>query len=172
MGRLLIVVGGLAVLGIAAWIFFGVILAKKPAVDPAAFTAIAQRQAELARISQGPVQNATSLDTQNFAATTQLSLLTDQQAIVGLLQKNGVKVSPKTLAALKSSQTDTELQQAKASGTYDQTYIATAQSQLDAYEQALKQLFANTTSVTARQVLSAEYAHAQLLVQLSKQSSS
>lgn len=172
IGRILVAVGGGIVLLIAAWIFFGIIIAKKPAVDPAAFTTIAQRQTELARISLEPAQNATGLDTKNFAATVQLSLLTDQETIVSLLQKYGVKLNQTMLAGRKNSQTDAALQQAQASGTYDQAYIAAAQSQLHDYEQELKQTFNATTNATARQVLNNDYTHAQLLDQLSKQTSS
>ncbi|HVU59711.1 MAG TPA: hypothetical protein VHC98_02640 [Candidatus Saccharimonadales bacterium] len=170
VSRALIFGGGVLALIIIAWLFFGVLLAKKPPVDAAAWIGIVQQQSELARISQDPVRQATGEPTQNFAETTRLTLLSDQQLLLTYLQQQGIKKpSNSVLAAKKNTQTDTDLQTAQTNGVYDQTYISVATDQLAAYEQALKQAFTSSKGAHGRQLLSDAYAHAQLLAQQSKQ---
>lgn len=167
-GRILVVAGGGAVLLIAALVLVS-ILSKPTATNVTALESIAQRQTELARISQTPILAASSQTTQNFAATTMLSLLSEQQAFVSFLQQRGVKVSSSVLQATKDSSTDTTLKNAQTSGDYDQQYVAVADSQLNSYEQALRQEFTASKDASERQLISNAYMYAKLLSQQSTQ---
>lgn len=166
--RILIVVGGVMVLLLLVWVF-AAIVSRASNASAAALIALAQRQTELARISQQPVQRATAAATQTFAVTTQLSLLTDQQTFVSFLSHHGISVSAKTLQATANAQTDAALQTAQTAGTYDQTYISIAQSELTSYEQALKQTYTSAKNLSERQLLSQAYDNAKLLSQQSSQ---
>lgn len=135
------------------------------------FTVLAQEQAELMRISQDPVNNAATDTTQNFAQTTEFSLTSDQETFLAHLKALGSEPSNQVLAARHSSQVDAQLAAAKQAGTYDQTYLAIAQKDLNTYAAELKQAFAATSNLEERTLLNNAYQHAQLLITLSKQSS-
>ena len=167
--RIALVVGGFVVLAVLIWVFISV-LTKPTGTNTATLLSIAQEQTELARISQQPASTATQQATQNFAETAYLSLLTDQTQFVNYISTHGApKPSTKTLSATKNAQTDTALQNAQTNGTYDSTYISTAQSQLAAYKQALSQAYAASKSTSERQLLKNAYDNAGLLVTMSSQ---
>jgi hypothetical protein len=166
--RVLIVVGGLLVLLLVAWVFLSFVT-RSPKANTAALLAIAQKQTELARISQQPADTATQEPTRDFARTTQLSLLTEQLTFTAYLQKHSSKVSNALLLATKNTKTDDALKQAQINGNYDQVYISTAQSQLASYEHALSQAITSAKLKSEKQLLQKAYAEAQLLTELSKQ---
>jgi len=150
------------------WAFFSV-LSKATSLDATPLIALAQRQNELVRISNEPTASAFSQSTKNFAATTQYGLLTDQQTLLSFLKKNGTTPSHDVLIAATNKKTDTSLAQAKTVGSYDQTYVTIAQSQLTAYEKALQQAYATAKNANEKQILKTAYSHADLLLQQSKQ---
>ncbi len=167
--RILVVAGGCAILLVIALIFFA-ILSRPAGLSVSTLVGIAQKQTELARISQTPSENATGQAVQNFAATTRMTMLSERQIFVTFLQTHGSSVDPKTLQATRSLKTDQDLLAAKSSGTYDQIYIAIAQAQLAAYEQSLKAAFNAATTQSQRKLLNDAYMHAELLIAESKQS--
>ena len=166
--RILVVAVGAAVLLTLALVLVAV-LSRVGSINSADLVGIAQRQAELARISQTPVTSADAQPTRNFAATTMLSLVSEQQSIVHFLAQHGTTVSAPVLQARKNTQTDTALKNAQTSGSYDQTYISLAQSQLQAYSQALKQAFQSAPTVAEKLLLQDAYNQAQLLIAQSSQ---
>lgn len=165
--RILIVAGGALLLIIVAWIFMATAF-KGASLDTASLITITQQQNELSRISADATKNAEAATTINFAANTELSLESSQSNILSFMKKNGKKVDNKTLLLTKSTKTDTQLAEAKASGTYDAVYLEIAQSQLTHYSQSLKSAFNNASGSTERQLLSNAYSQAQLLLEQSK----
>lgn len=163
--RIMIFAGGLLVLVLVAWIFIALLTASGNA-SAQNLTALAAEQAELARISQDPAQNATTEATQDLASTLRLSLLTDEQTFVGYLNSVNAGPSADTLAQDLNHQTDAQLTSAKSSGTFDQTYASIAQQQLASYSSNLKHTFDSTSNATERQLLNTAYTHAQLLIAL------
>lgn len=166
--RLLVVGGGAGLLLVLALLFFA-LLSRPAGLSASTFISIMQEQTELARISQLPAQNATAQPTQNFAATAQLSLLSERSVFVAYLQAHGSSVTIKTLQLSKNLKTDQTLQAAQTSGTYDQTYLSIAQAQLTTYEHSLKQAFDASKSTSQRQLLNDAFVQAQLLLAQSKQ---
>ena len=166
--RILVVAVGAAVLLTLALVLVAVI-SQVGSINSADLVGVAQRQAELARISQSPVTSADAQPTRNFAATTMLSLVSEQQSIVHFLAQHGTTVSAQVLQARKNTQTDTTLKNAQTSGSYDQTYISLAQTQLQAYSQALKQAFQNAPTIAEKLLLQDAYNQAQLLIAQSSQ---
>jgi hypothetical protein len=167
--RIALVVGGIAVLGILIWVFIAA--THKPAtINPATLLSLAQKQTELARISQSPALNAVQQPTQNFAETMYLTLTTHKVQFTDFLTHHGGKQpSTKQLSVTKNDQTDTALKNAQATGTYDATYISVAQTQLNEYEQSLSQAYAASKSTSERQLLQDAYTQAQLLTTMSNQ---
>ena len=164
--RLFIVFGGAILALILIWIFLS-LLSKATSINTTPILALAEQQNELSRISTDPSQRAFSQATQNFAITTELGLITDQQTFLSFLKKYGTNPSPQTLASTANPKTDNTLKEAQTTGSYDQTYLAIAQSQLNSYEQALKQAYATAKNSNEKKMLNIAYAHAQLLIQQS-----
>jgi predicted outer membrane protein len=166
---LVVAVGALLLIGLV-WIILGLAFGGgNNKVAP--LVGIAQQQAELIRISSTATQDdsLSGQDAKNFAQTTQLSLSTDQQATVAFLAKNGKKIDKKQLVLMKSSQTDTALTAAKASGNYDTTYVSIMQTQLKAYQASLKQAYSGATNKTEQQLLNNAFNNSTLLLELSSQ---
>lgn len=168
--RIIVVSVGILILLLIIWIGIALFTASASG-NVQNFTALAQEQAELMRISQDPVNNAASDTTQNFAQTTELSMTSDQKTFLTYLKALGSEPSPQVLAAQRSSRSDTQLAAAKQAGTYDQTYMAVAQKDLNTYATGLKRAFAATSNLEERKLLNNAYQHAQLLIALSKQNS-
>ena len=166
--RALIAIVGAIFLIVVIWIFL-TILSNSSTINTTAAIGIAQRQTELARISKDPIDQAAAQPTKDFAATTQFTLLSEQQILVNFLQLHGAKVNTTVLGADENKQSDSELLTAKANGDYDQTYITIAQSQLTSYELALKQAYTGSKNATERKLLSQDFNAAQLLLKFSTQ---
>jgi hypothetical protein len=165
--RIVVVCGGFAILILAAWMLFSIINGK-PGTAPQ-LVRLAQQQQELARISDAPGRNATSFAVRDFAATTELSLASEQQTLLKFLNGTGTKLQTQTLAAMVSKTTDDQLKNAQASGTYDETYNSIAKQQLNTYISTLSQAYQNSKTTAERTILKNAYDHAQMLLALSSQ---
>ncbi len=166
--RLLVTGIGGFVLIVIIWILVALLSSSTTSVS-SPLTSIVKQQADIAQVSLAAGQTATEQPTQNFAITTDLSLLSEQNAFVTYLRSLGSKPSSNDLQATPNSKTEASLRAAQNAGVYDQTYIAIAQSQLTTYEHSLQQAFANTNNLKERQLLSSAYNQAQLLMQQSTQ---
>jgi type II secretory pathway component PulM len=166
--RLIYIIGGVLVLLIVVWILLSAVKGGQQTNGTTLFT-LAQEQTELARISRQPATSASQQQTQNFAETTQLNMLTEQQAFTTYLQQHGVKVNAKTLSATSNAKTDADLQDAQTNGSYDQVYISITQSELAAYQHSISQTYASAKLASEKQLLQKAYGEAQLLVDMSKQ---
>ena len=131
-------------------------------------TDIAQRQAELIRISSS-VPNAAAPTIQNLAASVKLTMSSDQHTLVSLLAQNNKAIDEKTLAARRSQTTDTQLTHAQQDGTYDTALTSVIEQQLSVYIQIVQQAFTASHSHSERSILQADYAHGQLLVDVGNQ---
>lgn len=167
--RLIVAAGGVVGLSILIWIFVA-ILSNASSAPTAQLIAITQEQNELARISVTPAQSAALNPTQTFAITTNLSMLSEQQAFLAFLHTLGTTPSAAVLAATRNPKTDAALTAAQTAGTYDQTYISITQSELTNYEHSLKQAFAGTKNTNERQLINTAYKQAELLMAQSTQS--
>lgn len=167
--RIALVVGGFIVLSVLALVFLS-IMRKPTTINAATLLTLTQKQAELARISQAPGLNAVQQPTRNFAETTYLTLLTNKvQFIDFITSHHGSKPSSKQLEAARNTQTDSTLQDAQTTGTYDSSYISIAQTQLNEYEQSLSRAYAASKSASERQLLQDAYTEAQLLTTMGSQ---
>lgn len=160
--RIAIVAGGFVILLIIIIVFASLL---KSGGNNAPLVSIAQQQNELIRVATLGTQQATDQSAKNFAQSTELSLITEQQQLLSYLKTNGTKVSPKQLALTKNTQTDTQLSAAQAASTFDSTFEDVMHTQLTAYTQALKTTFAKTTGPKGRQLLSNDYSATNLLLQ-------
>jgi hypothetical protein len=127
---------------------------------------LAQQQAELIRVADlakdEPAARGTA--TQILSANTSLSLNSSQQETVTLIKKAGTKVDAKRLALKQKTSTDSKLAVAAENNTYDQAFKEIIDSQLTAYQNTAKQLYASAKSKAEKQVLSDAYKGAGILL--------
>jgi hypothetical protein len=129
------------------------------------YTSLAQDQQSMVHITTDAA-NQTSISTtnKNFAVTAQTSLSSDQTQILKYLAQNKVKVKQKTLNQKIDPAVDKQLDDAVATNSYDSTFKQVMQAKLTAYTQKLKSTYNHTKGKHGRQLLSQEYANAQLLI--------
>jgi hypothetical protein len=164
--QLAVLVGGAIVLLVVAAM---VLSALKPKGIGPDMVAIAQRQEEIVRIATAAAQQASSQDTKNFVITTQLSLSSQQQQVIGYLTTNSIKTNAKLLGIDHTKQTDTLLADAANAGTYDSVVVTTLNDQLKTYEGQLQTTYKKATGKTSKKILQNSYTAA---VSLQKQAAS
>lgn len=161
--RLVIVVAGVVVLLIVGAVVLALLSASSKS-SPAIVTTL-QDQHELARLSGQGATQANSQSLKNFADTTQITLTSAQSQLQGYLAQQGVKVTDKQITLGGNPQTDQALAAAQAAGIYDSSFKNIMQTQLQAYQAALKQAFDGASTTGSRQLLQGQYNGAQLLLQ-------
>jgi hypothetical protein len=154
--------GGLLVL----IILFSVI--KNLVVGPSKFTAflpVAQDQQQIAHLTKAASQQQSlPVTTENFIATAQLTVPSNQSGLLQYLANNHYKVNPKSLVLKVNPSLDTQLTAAAANTTYDETFRTIMAAQLNTYINDLKHTYAQTTGTKGRALLSSDYDQAQLLL--------
>lgn len=161
-GRILLVAGGATVLLIVALVLMAIINSAGSAGRENLITA-AQQQAELIRISKLGQDRARDTAAKNLAVTVNLSLQSDQTALLAELKKQGVKMDAKKLALGKKASTDTLLTNAEQSNKFDDVFIQTMQAQLKQYQQTLNTAYGSTDKAKLQTLLKQQYVNAQLL---------
>lgn len=170
--RILVVVGGLFVLMIIAVILMQVIGGGSSKFNKDAMLSVAQDQTELVRLGERGTQDGVTDTVKNFAVTTSLSIKSEQTTLLEYLAENGYEPNEKTLLLKQSAETDTRLDEAKSSSTFDTVYTSTMKQSIEAYKQDLTTAYNSAKNDNAKSVLKARYSIADtLLLQLTGQSS-
>jgi hypothetical protein len=166
--KLLLILGGAVVLVIVIIVLANLLSGSNPAAK--SFLAVAQQQQEIARVAglQEP-DTLTGQSAKNLAITTKLSMQSDSAALTTYMQKNGMKASSKQLADTTNSATDTKLRNAENTNTLDTTLVSELQTELKAYQTALKQAYAQTSGPNGRALLVSLNKHVTLLLEQSAQ---
>jgi hypothetical protein len=130
-------------------------------------TTVAQQQSELIRVAtlatnEGSAQ--TSQSTNNFTQSCLLSMTTAQQQLLGFMSSHGKKLGSKDLSKAQDPNTDSALSAAAAASNFDSIYTTIMGRQLGSYETALKDAYSSASNSTEKQILSDDFAGAQLLV--------
>jgi hypothetical protein len=166
--RIMIVVGGGLVLLIIFMVIFSVLAGNKK-TNIQELVAIAQQQSELIRISGIGVQKARSTTAKNLAITTQLSITSEQQALVATLKNQGRKLSSKDLALGKNSKTDTLLTQGEQNNRFDEVFIDEIQKELLAYQKSVKSAYQSATNTKVKQALQIQFKNASILANVKEE---
>lgn len=164
----LVVIGGGALVLILIVVVLSSLL-KGGGINVAAFIPVEQEQVELVRVATAGATTSTDSSTQAFAQSVQLSVTSDNQKLTTYITGQHGKIDPKVLGLKHSTDTDTQLQNAQASNTYDSTLRSILQNDLASYSQALKAAYATNPGPNGNKLLNEEYNAAQLLIQQSKQ---
>lgn len=130
---------------------------------PTPLLSVAQAQQEIIRVSADGAKNAQSTDLKNFAVTTGLSLSSDQRILLSYMGAHGAKPKTKDLSLTQNPQTDQALAAAAAANTYDTTFSATMQHELDDYQNKLETASSTATLKSEQALLKRESDNAALL---------
>jgi hypothetical protein len=161
--RVIIAIGGLLVLLILFLIIKG-FLSGGGNTD--ALTTVAQDQQQIIHLATNATQQtALSPDNLAFSETAQITMTSAQTQLVSYLRTNGHKVGVKTLSLKVSTNLDTELKTAAGNSTYNDTFKQTMRSQLNDYQQALREAYKQTSGPKGRKLLSNQFTGSQLLLQ-------
>ncbi|HJP96821.1 MAG TPA: hypothetical protein VJ843_05640 [Candidatus Saccharimonadales bacterium] len=127
---------------------------------------LAATQTEIARVaSKGTSGSSSTVSVRSFAVSTQLSMLTQQQATVNFLATKNVKMSVKKLSAAVNSQTDAKLQAASNSSTFDTVFVSVMKDELSSYLSNLETYYKNATNSDVKAMLQNDFKQTQLLQQ-------
>jgi hypothetical protein len=157
-GRILIVGGGLMALLIIGVIVMSLISSAGKGNQETLLKA-AQEQAELIRVSKIGIDKARDPATLNLAMTTNLSLQSDQAALLKHLKTNS-----KQLALGKNTKTDVAFTNAEQSNRFDEVFTQTIQAELATYQKTLKSAYNGSSGKTLKATLAEQYTHAGVLV--------
>lgn len=166
--RIVIVVGGFVALILFSSLIFAVINGLTSG-QKADWLSLAQKQAELIRITDIGTAKAQQRDTKNLAATTKVTLLASQTTINSLAKKNGATINTRSLLGGKDPATDTALTTAEQANQFDDTFHTILKNKLSDYQQLLKKIYDSTSSKSTKSALSNIYNNAGILVDESKQ---
>lgn len=167
IGRILVVSLGLLFL-LIIFVVVKNLVVKGP--DYAPFVSIVQDQQELIHLTTtdrgtNSIQtSALSIASQNFAATTQLSVSSSQSKLLTYLTALKQEVTTLQINAKVDPKIDEQLTAASASGTYDQTYKEIMKAQLTAYMTNLQRAYQTTSGVKGHALLNSDFEQAKLLL--------
>lgn len=134
-GKLLLVVIGLLALGGVAMLIINLVVPSDPTIER--MQGLLQQQVEVVRVSETIQRSATDPELKNVALTAQLSVDSSRQATESYLTSRNIKINPKTLGLKRNAETDTTLEAAKSSGTFDSTAATVLKDELQAYSQQI-----------------------------------
>lgn len=158
----MIVLGGVLVLIIIGFVVSALISSAANA-GKADLLKAAQKQTELIRISKIGTDRASGSGARNLAQTVNLSLQSDQAALLASMKRAGIKVSTKQLVLGKNVKTDAALTSAEQSNKFDEVFTTTIQAQLVDYQKSLKVAFDSNSDKKLQQTLSAQFESADVL---------
>jgi hypothetical protein len=125
---------------------------------------LAAEQTEIVRVANTGGGLVTQEDNQQLAINTQLTIETDNHALVSFLAQEGTKISAKQLQADQNLETTEGLQNAQSNSTVDIAFAQTMQNELQTYAGNIKKDYNEATNATLKQLLNTDYTQVELLL--------
>lgn len=158
-----IIVGGAAILMIFV-ILIANLIGGSGSSSKSNLISLAQTQNEIVRVS-GKAESAAKIRAvRNLAVTIDMSLTSQQQQVIGVLTKNGVKLDKQDLQLKQNGQTDQRLTSASSTNTFDKEYAKIMQEALGNYVTSLRQINTTSKSNTERQLTKEYITQTELLI--------
>jgi uncharacterized iron-regulated membrane protein len=157
-----ILIGGAVLIMIVIGIIVSALTGSK--LNTKDLTNLAAQQTEIVTVATQGNNLVTQSANQQVAINARLTIATDNRNLIGFLLSHGVKVSTKQLQADVSAATTLQLRNAQANSTIDPVFAQIMQSKLQTYASSVKTDYNGATSTTLKQLLSGEYAQAELLL--------
>lgn len=161
--RILVVLMGLITL-VLLFLVFSYIASSASRSGTQDLVNLAAEQTELIRIADTGFTSASSNSSLNFAATTSVSLKTNQQSVKTLISRHGHVLTLKELGGKKDSRVDAQLATAKLNNQYDSTFNKILLSNLLSYQKSVKMLHDASTNASEKQTLSNLYDAVSLII--------
>lgn len=159
-GTLIIIAGGLGLLTLILLIgslFFGGDSNKDTLLN------VAKKQSEVIAVAGLGAEDGGSNQAQSLALAVQLSVTTEQQALIAQIYKNG-KVKQKEYAAGPSAQVTQDLETAQRNGRFDEVFNNVMKQELTEYQQELRTANAAVSSKSSKTLLAKDYENVGLLL--------
>ncbi len=125
---------------------------------------VARKQSQIIAIATSGADKAGSNQAKALALSTQLTITTDQWALINQLTKNGDKVKGKEYQSAPSSQVTSELTTAERNGRFDEVFSNIIKQQLTEYQRDLQAANTALDSKTAKIMIAKDYENAGLLL--------
>jgi hypothetical protein len=125
---------------------------------------LAAQQAELIQTANTGNGIVTQSSNQDLSINAVATITTDNNALLSFLTSEGVKPSPKQLAADLSAETTLQLQNAQANSTIDVVFAQVMQNELQTYASNIQKDYNEATNHALRQLLQTDYTQAELLL--------
>jgi hypothetical protein len=162
-GTLIIIAGGVglfAVILLIGSLFFGGGGGSKEAL-----LNVAQKQSEVIAVANLGAEDGGTNQAQSLALAVQLSVRTEQQALVAQIGKSE-KIKPKDYTRGPSSEVTKELETAQRNGRFDEVFANVIKEELTEYQQELRTATAATKSKSTKTILAKDFENASLLLQI------
>lgn len=162
--RLLVVAGALFILMIVAFIVMRLMGAGGADFDKKAMLSVAQDQTEIVRLADRGLEEASAQSTKNLSITVKLGVQSEQNKLLEYLASAGYTPKPKDLALKHNAQTDTQLDQAKSSSTFDTAFTGVIKQSLETYKADLTAAYNSAKDAQAKSQLQERYKVADTLL--------
>lgn len=160
--KIIFVVGGAIALMMLLWVGASLLFGGGNAGIEKA-VGLAQSQQELIRVAALGA-DAPDQRTRNLAVNVQFTFTTQQNQLISYLSGRGRNVSEEELAGKLNAETDTRLETAMQSNTFDTAFNQTMENSLRAYVRELDSAYDDIGNALGRQLLQAHFEQVELLV--------
>lgn len=162
LGKVILIGGALVLVMIVVTIVKSV--TAKPSTS-AYFIAVAQDQQALVHVATATgLQASKSTATNNSAVTIKASLTSALTNLTTYLKDSGTQFTAVQISGKVSKNTDTQLTNAAAAGTFDSTYQSVMTDLLQTYSKDINIALAHSPGPNGTAILKKDYADAQLLL--------
>lgn len=149
------------ILVIFAVIGFSMLNSNDSTTEP--LVKITQQQNEIIRVANSSTGKAKSQKAIQLATVSNITITTDQKALIAYLAKQKRKVSPKELILSKSKKTDDILTTANNNGRYDDAFLQIMNDLLVDYQKSLK-ASKNNVGKNGQEILSKSFDNVTLIL--------
>lgn len=158
-----LIIGGGAVFVIALVFVIGSLFLGKSGTKWQNYINLANRAAEIVRVSDIAAKDTKNSDVLSLIATTEATLTSQQNELNAYLKSQSVKQDPKLGNPYLNPKTDTALATALQNNALDSTYLSYLKTQLTKYQNQIR-LAAPTAGANALAILKSELASTQTLL--------
>ncbi len=161
--RLTLIVGGIGLVLTLCIVILMSLLRSSPPTQT--ILGVVQRQQEIIRLSSLGEDEATTESLKGLAYTVDLSMSTSQDQVLAYMDKIGGEVPPEQLGLKRDKTTDTLLENAKTTSTFDATLLQTLEDQLELYLKELQGAHRQVDGRNIKKILSDSFAVGQKLLE-------
>lgn len=126
---------------------------------------VARQQSKVIALSEEGAKNGGTSQTQGFAIAVQLSVETERNQMITLINKSG-KVKTKDFSAGVSAEAEKKLETAQNNGRYDEEFINLLRQELANYQRTLETTNTQVSGPNTKALIASTYANTELLLDI------